>query len=147
MFFPQKFGIGKSIMLTAWVAVACGCSSVHSRIEQNRPQYSTWPLEVREKIAAGKVDVGFTPQQVRVALGEPDYISTRTTADGTTEVWGYRERGPRFGFGVGVGSFGGHGATSIGVATNSSARDDEKLRVVFDRNGKVSSIEEAQRRR
>lgn len=124
--------------------IAAGCSSVDSRIARHRDVFSSWPPEVQEKVAAGEIGLGFTPDQVRVALGEPDRVFTRTTADGTVEVWSYRERRPRIGFGVGVGAggiFGSRAAVGgIGIGTG-GYRDDEKLGVVFDRNGRVAEIE------
>ena len=131
--------------------LVAGCSTVDSRIAKNRDAFSSWPAAVQDKVVQGKIDIGFTPDQVRVALGEPDRVFTRTTADGTSEVWGYRDRGPRFSFGVGIGggSFGRGGGTfgGVGVSTGTGYHDDEKLGVVFDRNGRVSSIEERERRR
>lgn len=125
--------------------LAVGCSTVDSRIEKSRAQYETWPMAVREKVAAGQIGIGFTPEQVQVALGKPDRVFTRTTADGTSQVWTYRDRGPKFSFGVGVGmgSWGGRGGTfgGIGVSTGTGYHDDEKMGVVFDRTGQVSSIE------
>lgn len=141
-----------------WLAAAAlgavllaGCSTVDSRIARNRDAFNAWPAPVQDRIIQGKVDVGFTPEQVRMALGEPDRVFTRTTADGTTEVWTYREKKPRvsFGVGVGMGSFGGSSGTfgGVGINTGTGYRDDEKLGVVFDRNGQVASIEERQQRR
>lgn len=122
-----------------------GCSTVDSRIAKNRAAFNSWPAAVQDKVVQGQVDVGFTADQVRVALGEPDRVFTRTTADGTSQVWSYRDRGPRFGFGVGVGggSFGSHGGSfgSVSVGTGTGYRDDEKLGVVIDATGHVSSIE------
>lgn len=136
----------KLCLLAAMMGVfAAGCSTVDSRIAKNRELYESWPLEVREKVAAGQIDLGFTAEQVRVALGEPDRVWTRETVDGTSQVWSYRERGPRIGFGVGIGggSWGGgsgtFGGVSIGMGTG--YRDDEKLGVVFDRMGRVTAIE------
>jgi hypothetical protein len=124
-----------------------GCSTVSSRIARDREEFDRYPLAVREKIAAGEVDVGFTPDQVRMALGEPDRVATRTTPDGVSEVWGYRKKGPRFSVGVGVGVFGGGGSTrvgtGVGVSTGGDRRDDERLRVIFER-GEVTAIETAQ---
>jgi hypothetical protein len=125
--------------------VAAGCSTVNSRIRKHQAEFSTWPMAVQEKVAAGQIDVGFTTEQVKVALGEPDRVFTRTTSDGTTEVWSYRDRGPRIGFGVGlgVGSVGRSGGTfgGIGIGTGGGYHDDEKMGVVFDRGGRVSAIE------
>lgn len=121
------------------------CSTVDSRIAKSRAAYESWPIEVREKVAAGEVDLGFTQEQVAVALGEPDRVFTRATADGTSEVWSYRDRKPRlsFGVGVGMGSWGSRGGSfgGVGINTGGGYRDDEKLGVVFDRTGRVSSIE------
>lgn len=129
--------------LGVWLA---GCSTVDLRIARNREVFSTWPPAVQEKVAAGQIDLGFTSDQVRVALGEPDRVFTRTTADGTSEVWSYRDRRPRFGFGVGVGGGGFHGRHGtfggVGIGTGGGYYDDEKLGVVFDRTGRVTAIEQ-----
>ena len=128
---------------------AGGCSSVDSRINKNRAVYETWPMAVREKVVAGQIDIGFTTDQVAVALGQPDRVFTRTTADGTSQVWSYRDHGPRFSFGVGMGmgSYGGRGGSfgGVGINTGGGYRDDEKMGVVFDPSGHVSSIETRQR--
>jgi hypothetical protein len=92
-----------TIVATLALASVAGCSSVDSRIAKNRAEFSTWPPAVKEKVAAGKIDLGFTPEQVLVALGEPDRRFTRTTADGTTAIWSYRERAPQVSFGLGLG--------------------------------------------
>src|SRR5215207_2120464 len=117
-----------------------GCSTVDSRIAKNRDVFNTWPPAVQDKVVLGQIDIGFTVDQVRVALGEPDRVFSRTTADGTSQVWSYRDRGPRFGFGVGVGmgSFGSRGGTfgGIGLGTERGYRDDEKMGVVFDASGR-----------
>ena len=137
------------LIATAVGLLLVGCSTVDSRIAKNRAAFNSWPPAVQDKIVVGQIDVGFSADQVRVALGEPDRVWTRTTADGTSQVWSYRERGPRFGFGVGVGmgSFGSRGGSfgSIGVGTGTGYHDEEKLGVVFGPNGMVSSIEERQR--
>jgi hypothetical protein len=133
------------VALVASVAALTGCAGVDARIAKNREAFSSWPPQVQEQVAAGRIDLGFTTDQVRVALGEPDRVFTRTSADGTTEVWSYRERRPRFGIGVGVGMGGFSGSRAVGgtvgIGTGSGYRDDEKLGVVFDRMGRVAEIE------
>ena len=134
---------------TLILLVATGCSTLHSRIEKNRQAFDAWPPGVQDAIVRGQIAVGFTPDQVRVALGEPDRVWTRTTADGTSEVWSYRDRGPRFSFGVGVGMgswSGSHGTFGgVGISSGGGYRDDEKMGVVFDRTGRVASIETRER--
>lgn len=134
------------LLALAALLLASGCSTVDSRIAKNRDTFNTWPPAVQDKVVVGQIDLGFTTEQVAVALGEPDRVFTRTTADGTSQVWSYRDRKPRFSFGVGMGmgSWGGGGGSFGGVGINTGAggyRDDEKLGVVFDQNGRVSSIE------
>ena len=140
----MKTKLPKALCLLAALAVA-GCSTVDSRIAKNREAFNTWPPAVQDKVVVGQIDLGFTPEQVAVALGQPDRVFTRTTADGTSQVWSYRDRGPKFGFGVGVGmgSWGGRGGTfgGVGINTGTGYHDDEKMGVVFDQSGRVSAIE------
>lgn len=118
-----------------------GCASVDSRIDQNRAAFDEWSPEVQAKIRAGKVDLGFTPKQVKVALGEPDRIYTRTTEEGSADVWAYEDKKPRLSLGLGVSSGGYGSSTSGGVAY--SGRDDRQedaVRVVLVQ-GKVTAVE------
>jgi hypothetical protein len=136
-------------LLAGAALMAAGCATTQSRADRS-PEFATWPPAVQRTVLAGHIDIGFTREQVQVALGRPDYSYQRTTADGTTEVWSYRDRGPRFSFGVGmgVGSWHGHTATStgIGLSTGTANRyPDEKVRVLFDRAGRVERVEEAMR--
>lgn len=100
---------------------------------------------MREKVAAGKIDLGFTREQVEVALGAPDRVFTRTDANGESQVWSYRDRTPRIGFGVGVGfgSWGHRGGSvgGVGIGAGTGMRDDEKLGIVFGPDGTVSAME------
>jgi hypothetical protein len=67
---------------------------------------------------------------VLIALGEPAHRFTRVDQTGRTDVWVYRRNAPRFSFGIGVGSYGRHSATSVGVGTSTGDYyDDEALRV------------------
>ncbi|HWA27175.1 MAG TPA: hypothetical protein VG734_16080 [Lacunisphaera sp.] len=125
-------------------AAGCASSTPQSRISRNHQAFESFPSEVQRKISAGVVDVGFTPQMVRMALGEPAREFSRRTENGTTEVWVYNDKSPRVsvGFGVGFGSYGRHSASSVGVSTSTgSGYDrDERMRVEF-RDGYVSEVE------
>lgn len=111
------------------------------RIVQNREAFEKFPLEVQAKVRAGQVDIGFTPEMVRLALGEPAKIFARKTAEGASEVWVYHRTGPRFSFGMGVGGGGGHTRTGAGlaIATDDSA-DEERMRVEF-KAGRVCVVD------
>ncbi len=123
-----------------------GCSTPASRIAEHQAAFAGWPAAVQAKVRAGEVGLGFTPEQTRVALGEPDRVFSRTTGDGTTEVWAYRQEKPRFSLGIGVGSL--HGSTGVAggvVVGDHDWRDGETLRVIFDRLGRVAAIETTKR--
>lgn len=123
-----------------------GCSTVESRISGHQADFNTWPPAVQQQVRTGHINIGFTREQVQVALGSPDHVFARTAANGSYEVWSYRDRGPHFSFGVGMASFGRGSAVGGGIGVGSTPYPDEKLRVIFDAYGRVSSIEQVTRR-
>ena len=118
------------------------CGSPQSRIKRNKEQFAAYPLEIQARIKAGEVDVGFTAEMVRMALGDPARKTMRTTAQSVQEVWTYGETSVRPGLGVAIGGggFGGFGGVSVG--SEASSRDSAM--VVFE-GGKVVSIEKVKR--
>ena len=134
-----------SLMVLLASALLAACATPGSRIRQNEGVYNSYPPAVQEKIRAGQADIGFTPDMVRLALGEPDRKFSRISAEGNSEVWAYRDSSPLFSFGVGGGSYGGggFGGGGVGVSTGGDQGDD-KLRLVFV-NGAVTSIEKTQK--
>ncbi|HTQ32262.1 MAG TPA: hypothetical protein VMI53_13705 [Opitutaceae bacterium] len=132
----------KTLPLLALAALAfAACSTVDSRISGNQSQFDSWPPAVQQKVRAGQVDIGFTPAQAQVALGDPDRKYTRTDAHGTVEVWAYQDHSPVFSFGLGVGTFSHSSAYGGGIGvTTGGDRYDDKLRVIFA-EGKVVALE------
>ena len=127
-------------VFAALLLLAAGCSTVDSRVSDHKAAFDAWPADVQEKVRAGKVEVGFDPRMVEVALGKPDRVSSRTTERGQADVWVYLDKGPAFSFGVGVGSYGSSGGVGAGVTVGDDFREDEKMRVVFE-GGRVTAIE------
>ncbi len=122
------------------VLVFAGCASPASRIASQQAAFDSWPAEVRNKVRAGEIALGFTPEQVRVALGKPNRVLMRSTSTGESEVWVYRELEPaRSSLGVGIGMGGSSGVIGSGVSFE-GYRYDEIMRVVFER-GLVSAVE------
>lgn len=101
---------------------------------------------MQQKIRAGEVDIGFTPEMVLLALGEPSRQFNHQSATGTAEIWIYHDNGPRFSFGIGVGgAIGRHSSAGVGLSTSGGEYDpEEKMRVEF-RDGKVTAIEYVKR--
>lgn len=127
----------------ALAALGAGCrsSSPQSRIKKNAEAFNSYPAEVRTSIERGQIKVGFTPDQVRLALGAPDRVLTRTSETGSSEVWIYRENKPHLGLGLGFGFGGGSVGTGVGVSTAGREFPDERMRVVFTA-GRVSGVEQ-----
>ena len=123
------------------IALVSACSSPDSRIESNRAAFEKFPAEVQAKIRAGKVDIGFTAEMVRLALGEPARKLSRKTEQGEAEVWMYADNKPQISFGFGIGSYGSRSGMGVGVSSSTGGYEaDEKIRVEF-RSGLVASIE------
>ncbi len=66
-----------------------------SRIDSNRDIYEQWPLEMRQAVLDGKAEPGMTPEMVKMALGKPTEVVTRsgTPNTGQDEIWIYRTGG------------------------------------------------------
>lgn len=123
--------------------LAAGCSTPASRVQKNQAAYNSWPAEVQREVSAGRIAVGYLPDMVKVALGEPDNAFTVVDlANGPVETWSYLDHSPSFSIGVGVG--GGNGSTSIGTGVSLGGQNwgpNEKTRVVFE-HGRVVAIQE-----
>ncbi|MDF3056989.1 MAG: hypothetical protein K0R17_1204 [Rariglobus sp.] len=129
----------------ALIILSGGCaSSPQARIAKNQEAFNGYPAEVRTAIQRGEVAVGFTPEQAKLALGEPDRVLTRTSGEGNTEIWIYREPSPRFGLGMGVGMSNGSMGTGVGVSTGGREFSDERMRVIFTA-GRVTAVEQVSR--
>ncbi len=133
----------RAFSLLVVVGLVAGACSTEDRISRNPALFDSWPPLVQRLVQSGEIAVDFTPEQVRMALGDPDHTYTRTTAEGTAEVWGYRSHKPMFTVGVGIG--GGGGSTRVGggaAVSTGGPYADETMRVIFS-GGKVVAIEKA----
>ncbi len=130
-----------TLPLAAIVLLLAACSSPDSRISAHRAAFEAYPPEVQQQIKSGHVGVGFTPDMVLMALGEPARKFTRKTEMGEMEVWGYHDNTPEFSFGLGFASGGRGSAMGGGVGVSSGGYDpEEKTRVEF-RDGHVTAVE------
>ena len=134
-------------LAAALLALAAGCSTIESRIERNRDYFDSLPAADQAQIRGGKIDLGFTPESVRIALGDPQRKFVRRTASGDTEVWLYldtlqtldRQHADIDGLSF-VGPGGGRIAGGTVWLTVRQEREILLARVEF-RNGRVASIE------
>lgn len=91
-----------------WTAVAAlaaamltGCATPSQRIQRHPETFASFPPEAQALIREGKIDLGFTPEMVRMALGEPTRILHRRDEQGTEVIWSYltfRSYGPPDGY-------------------------------------------------
>jgi hypothetical protein len=74
-----------------------GCASTpDQRIQQNQDLFDTLPVAAQARIRGGQVDLGFSPDMVRIALGEPQRQLVRRTPAGESAVWLYLDLVRRF---------------------------------------------------
>ena len=125
-----------------------GCATPEKRIQQNQEVFDAFPVAVQARIRGGQIDLGFTPDMVRIALGEPHRQTLRRSADGETEIWFYFDSTRRYDRqrvdidGLSISGPGGlrsvNGSAWINVEQN---REFIRTRVEF-RNGVATVIEE-----
>jgi outer membrane protein assembly factor BamE (lipoprotein component of BamABCDE complex) len=82
---PYVFALAAAV---ATVGLA-GCSTVDSRIQQNPGLFASLSPAQQALVKQGKVGVGMDEPTVRLALGDPDRVTIRTSAQGEMRVWHY----------------------------------------------------------
>lgn len=74
--------LAMALMLTS-------CATPLSRIGDDPQVYARATPEQQALISKGRIALGFTPDFVRLALGQPDGVSEHTDQSGTSIVWVY----------------------------------------------------------
>jgi len=135
----------------AGLLLFAGCSTVDKRIEQKSAVFAELDAATQEKLRQGIVEIGYTPDMVYIALGEPDDKREKISAAGRELTWIYTSYKQEYA-GTGVA---GHRRVVIHdpIAKRSyimwepvvvdvyNNRIDDRIRVSF-RDGKVTVIEQ-----
>ena len=132
-----------SLLLLIGVALLAftGCASTPTdRIESHQAAFLTWPPDVQANVRAGIVGVGYTQEQVLVALGDPNSKTITGVPGNTVEVWQYHRRAPRMSLGIGGVSAGRSSAVGGAVAVNGIKLGQDVGGYVMFRNGLVSEV-------
>lgn len=77
------------LVLAGGFVLLSGCSTPETRINQNPEAFARLTPEQQNLIKDGQVALGFDVAMVKLALGDPDRIKTRTDSHGTSEIWSY----------------------------------------------------------
>jgi len=78
------------VAILAGLIALPACSTINSRIAEKSAVYQSLDTATRAKIAQGDVGLGFTPDMVYMALGQPDARRQAITSTGQTETWIYQ---------------------------------------------------------
>lgn len=123
-----------------------GCATPASRIKQNPELFASYTLEQQDLIKQGKIAIGFDMDAVRLALGAPDRVRTRTSNDGTSQIWSYVTYETPDGMPLYRGWYHRYYMRGDPVypwyANYPGRHEHEHFRVVFDRLGHVTTIEQ-----
>ncbi|HEY1848800.1 MAG TPA: hypothetical protein VGG37_06325 [Opitutaceae bacterium] len=154
---PKSFNprpIVKTPKLISLSAVAlcavllAACDSPESRIKDSPAAFARLNPDQQELVKKGQIAVGFDMDAVKLALGDPTRIVTRTTSAGQHEVWHYITYEDN----QGVVIYGGYYHRWRGWAGGPffyggipyydgyPARVHDRLRIEFDTSGRVAAI-------
>ena len=140
--------IRPALALVPALLLLAGCATPERRIEQNREIFDALPVADQARIRGGKIDLGYSADMVRIALGEPQRKLVRRTPGGDAEIWLYLDVDRRFDRqradidGLSVSGPGGSRSIT-GSAWVNVAQEREFIRVRVEfQNGAVAAIEE-----
>ena len=140
--------IRSALALFPALLLLAGCATPERRIEQNRELFDSLPVADQARIRGGKIDLGYNPDMVRIAFGEPQRRLVRRSSLGDAEIWLYlgvdrrfdRQRADIDGLSV-SGPGGSRSITGSAWVNVAQEREFIRARVEF-LNGAVAAIEE-----
>ena len=145
----------KSLLLFAAALSALwlsGCSTPETRIKGSPEVFARLNPDQQAMVKAGQVGIGFTQDAVKLALGDPNRITQRTDAAGTSEVWHYVEYESDTGVYLYTGYYQGWRGGPWGgwgwgggypyYADFPNRRERDHIRISFNSQGLVSAVEQ-----
>jgi hypothetical protein len=79
----------RTLFLATSLGFLGGCQSVESRIKEKPEVFAHADLATQEKITQGIIEIGFTEDEVYLALGKPDEKRETRTENGRRTTWSY----------------------------------------------------------
>lgn len=142
----------RTFMLAGSLGFFAGCQSIDSRIKENPEVFANADKATQDKLIQGIIDLGFTEDEVYVALGKPDEKRESVTENGRRLTWIYNTYYDRY---DGTGFAGYHRSVYYDpylrayrmyyrpvFADTYIHEKEERIRIVFQ-DGKVTVIEQA----
>jgi outer membrane protein assembly factor BamE (lipoprotein component of BamABCDE complex) len=131
------------------LALAAGCDTPDSRIRNSPDIFARLTPDQQALVKAGQIAVGFDMNAVKLALGDPTRVTVNTDKFGQHEVWHYTTYEDASGVVIYTGYYhrwGGWGGPVFwgpnGYYNGYPVRVHDRIRVDFDINGRVSSIQQ-----
>src|ERR1044071_3359251 len=79
----------RTLLLATSLGFLGGCQSVESRIRERPEVFASSDYATQDKIRQGIIEIGFTEDQVYLALGKPDQKRESRTENGRRVTWVY----------------------------------------------------------
>lgn len=142
------------IAAAAALSFFAGCNTFQSRARERSATFESLTPTEQQRLKRGMINVGDNADMVYIALGRPEERRQISTADGTHDMWIYRTYWQQYEGTAWVGwrrwvvpSGRGYVIYHEPVTQDVySTRVDEAIRVTFDRNGVVQTVEQSNRR-
>jgi len=137
---PHRSSSFSHALTACLILSALACSTTNSRIKADQDLFESYSAEDQAAIRAGQVEVGFSEDMVRMALGKPNETTIEIDDQGEILVWAWTKSRPGISVGFGGGSGGyGYGGVGGGVGVGTPARKDLEALVEFV-DGRVTSV-------
>jgi hypothetical protein len=104
--------------------VLAACSAGRTRIKAHKAAFEASPPEVKARIRRGEIAVGFSSEQVYMALGNPNRVYGTEEPAERRQIWVY----------------GGSQEPDFAMSDLPDAWFEEKLRVVFEKDAVVAVV-------
>jgi outer membrane protein assembly factor BamE (lipoprotein component of BamABCDE complex) len=131
------------------LALLSGCETPDTRIRNSPDIFARLTPDQQALVKAGQIAVGFDMDAVKLALGDPTHITVNTDKTGQHEVWHYTTYEDASGVVIYSGYYhrwGGWGGPrfwgDVGYYNGYPVRVHDRLRVEFDVNNRVASIQQ-----
>ena len=126
---------------TAAALVLLACNTTGSRIRQHQDAFDSHPAHVQHNLRHGVIEVGYTPEMVFIALGEPDRKIDVVTSEAMAQVWTWWRSTPGVAIHLGGWSpLGSNLGLGTGLSMGERAQREQEAMVEF-RHGRVHRFE------